>query len=81
VPHADHARWSDALERFGSWAPAGLGAIGVGEQTGVIAEDVTVDPIRWRVVGPGEVRWRASLAADTIVVRAGATLETGVQFA
>lgn len=78
VPHADHASWSDALERFGSWAPAGLGAIGLGEQTGVITEDVTVNPISWRVVGPGEVRWRASAAADTLVIQAEETLETGV---
>ena len=77
VPHADHASWSDALERFGGWAPAGLGAIGLGEQTGVITRDVTASPIEWRVVGPGEIRWRASPAAETIVVRAGAALETG----
>ena len=76
VPHADPARWSDALERFGSWAPPGLGALGLGEQTGVIAQDVTVNPISWRVVGPGEVRWRASPVADTLVIQAGATLET-----
>ena len=89
VPHADHASWSDAFERFGGWAPAGLGALGLAEQTGVIAEDLTEDLtagpidrdagriIRWSIVGPGEVRWRASLAAETLVVRAGATFETG----
>ena len=86
VPHADAPRWSDALERFGSWAPAGLGAIGLGEQTGVITEDVggTWDGrtarrvVRWRVVGPGEVRWRASPAAETLVRQAGATIEISV---
>ena len=85
VPHADHASWADALARFGGWAPAGLGALGLAEQTGAIAEDVTAGPIgrdarrviRWRVVGPGEVRWRASLAAETLVLQAGATIETG----
>jgi len=85
VPHADEASWADALLRFGNWAPAGLGAIGLGEQTAIITDDVdgpVAEPglqrvIRWRVVGPGEVRWRAALAAETLVVRAGTTIETG----
>lgn len=86
VPHADEPRWSDALERFGGWAPAGLGAIGLGEQTGVITDDVggvangpaSGRVIQWRVVGPGEVRWRPAPAAETLVARAGATIETGL---
>ena len=85
VPHADQVSWSDALERFGGWAPAGLGALGLAEQTGVITEDIEGTPdgreagrvIRWRVVGPGEVRWRASPAAETLVSQGGATIETG----
>ena len=84
VPHADAPRWTDALERFGNWAPAGLGAIGLGEQTGIVTEDVDGAGngpdgrrvIRWRVVGPGEVRWRSAPAAETLVARAGATIET-----
>jgi len=77
VPHADQASWSDALQRFGGWVPAGLGALGLGEQTGVIAEDVTAEPITWRVVGAGEVRWRPSPNAETLVRRAGDAMETG----
>jgi len=85
VPHADAPRWTDALARFGGWAPAGLGAIGLGEQTAVISRDVdgtaggpdAARVIRWRVVGPGEVRWRPSPDAETLVARDGATIETG----
>lgn len=86
VPHADAPRWSDALERFGGWAPAGLGAIGLSEQTGIITDDVggaAAGPaaprvIRWRVVGSGEVRWRQTPGAETLVARAGESIETGV---
>lgn len=86
VPHADAPRWSDALERFGGWAPAGLGAIGLGEQTGIITDDVggaadrpaAPRVIRWRVVGSGEVRWRPTPDAKTLVARAGESIETGV---
>jgi cyanophycinase-like exopeptidase len=76
VPHADRDQWASALERFGRWAPAGLGLVGLAERTGAIAEDVGADPIRWRVVGPGEVRWQAVRAGPTTVVRSGESFET-----
>ena len=86
VPHADEPRWSDALERFGGWAPGGLGAIGLGEQTGAITAAVGGGPageadtrrvIRWHIVGPGEVRWLSAPGARTVVARAGETILTG----
>ncbi len=76
VPHADGDRWASALERFGGSAPAGLGALGLAERTGVITDESTADPIVWRVVGPGEVRWQAVRGGPTVVVRSGETLET-----
>ena len=76
VPHADGDRWVSAVARFGGSAPPGLGALGLSERTGVIAEDVRADPIRWRVVGPGEARWQAVRDGPTVVVRSGETLGT-----
>jgi cyanophycinase len=76
VPHADGDRWASALQRFGGPAPVGLGAMGLAERTGVITGNVAADPIAWRVVGPGEVRWQAVRGSPTIVVRSGETLET-----
>ena len=61
VPHADGPRWASLLERFGAGVPAGLGALGLPERTGVIAGDLTADPVRWTVVGAGTVRWLATL--------------------
>lgn len=79
VPHADEARWADALHRFGDAAPPGLGALGLAERTGVISDDVTTDPITWRVVGPGEARWQAVRGGSTVVARGGETLQTPVR--
>ena len=79
VPHADEARWADALDRFGDAAPPGLGALGLAERTGVISDDVTTDPITWRVVGPGEARWQAVRGGSTVVARGGETLHTPVR--
>ena len=76
VPHADGDRWASAVERFGGSAPVGLGALGLAERTGVIAVDATTDPIVWRVVGPGEVRWQAVRGGPTAIVRSGETFET-----
>ncbi len=76
VPHADGDRWTSGLERFGATAPSGLGALGLAERTGVITDDVTSDPISWRVVGPGEVRWQAVRGGPTVVARSGETVAT-----
>ena len=71
VPHADGSSWDATVGRFGASAPAGLGALGLAERTAAITEDPTSDPVRWRVVGEGEVRWLAERGEDTAVFRAG----------
>jgi cyanophycinase-like exopeptidase len=76
APHADADRWDSALERFGGPAPTDLGALGLAERTGVITDDIEADPIAWRVVGPGEVRWQAVRGGPTVIARSGETLET-----
>ncbi len=76
VPHADADRWTSALERFGAPAPSGLGALGLAERTGLITDDVASDPIMWRVVGPGEVRWQDGRGGPTVVARSGETIAT-----
>jgi len=76
VPHADEASWTSALERFGAWAPEGLHPIGLGERTAAITADATTDPIVWRVVGAGEVRWMADLGAPALLLRPGDRFET-----
>jgi cyanophycinase-like exopeptidase len=76
VPHADASSWDATVERFGAWAPAGLGALGLAERTAAITEDPTADPVRWRVVGAGEARWLAERGATTAVYRAGDGFET-----
>jgi cyanophycinase len=80
VPHAKAATWATTIERFGAWAPPGLGALGLAEQTGVIEEPELpgADSIGWRVVGPGEARWAAVPGAKTIVARSGELIETPV---
>ena len=80
VPHAKEATWAATIERFGAWAPEGLGALGLAEQTGVIEEPLvrgsaTID---WRVVGPGEARWLAELGGETVVARSGQVISTPV---
>lgn len=78
VPHADGAAWAAALERFGAWGPAELGALGLGERTGVIADDLapTNGTISWRVVGPGDVFWQPVRGGPTVMARAGETITT-----
>ena len=76
VPHANAASWDATVERFGAAAPAGLGALGLAERTAAITDDPTTDPVRWRVVGEGEVRWLASRGGDTAVFRSGDRFET-----
>jgi hypothetical protein len=78
VPHARAASWAATADRFVAWAPDGLGALGLSEQTGVIEDPTPLGAthITWRVVGPGEARWKASAQADTVVVRAGGRFET-----
>ena len=71
VPHADGSSWDATVGRFGASAPAGLGALGLAERTAAITEDPTTDPVRWRVVGEGEVRWLVKRGEDTAVFRAG----------
>jgi energy-converting hydrogenase Eha subunit B len=80
VPHARAGTWPTTIERFGAWAPPGLGALGLSEQTGVIEEAAapgspTVD---WRVVGPGEARWLAVPDGRTLVARSGEVISTPV---
>jgi cyanophycinase-like exopeptidase len=78
VPHADRDNWAAALERFGAWGPAGLGGLGIGERTGVFAEELAPagGSITWRIVGPGEVFWQAVQGGRTVVARAGETITT-----
>ena len=38
VPHAHASTWAATVERFAAWAPPGLGALGLAEQTGVIEQ-------------------------------------------
>ena len=76
VPHADASSWDATVERFGASAPAGLGGLGLAERTAAITDDPTTDPVRWRVVGEGEVRWLASRGQATAVFRAGDGFET-----
>lgn len=80
VPHARAATWASTIERFAAWAPEGLGALGLSEQTGVIEEPLSraSATIRWRVVGPGEARWLAVPGGKTVVARSGALIRTPV---
>jgi cyanophycinase-like exopeptidase len=81
VPHARAATWDATVERFAAWAPPGLGALGLAEQTGVIEEPPAAgaETVAWRVVGPGEARWLADPEGGvTIVARSGDVIETPV---
>jgi len=82
VPHAEEATWSSTIDRFAAWAPEGLGALGLSEQTGLVEEplvpgSLTID---WRVVGPGEARWLADPVheRETVVARSGDVISTPV---
>ena len=82
VPHAQEATWSSTIERFIAWAPEGLGALGLSEQTGVIEEPVSPDSLtlEWRVVGPGQALWLADPVhgGETVVARSGEVISTPV---
>jgi len=82
VPHAQEATWAATIERFAAWAPEGLAALGLSEQTGVIEEPVAPDSltIDWRVVGPGVALWLTDPehGGETVVARAGDTISTPV---
>jgi hypothetical protein len=81
VPHARAATWATTVERFAAWAPPGLGALGLAEQTGVIEQTHIPgsETISWRVVGPGEARWLAHPeGGETVVARSGEVIETPV---
>ena len=80
VPHAKESTWDATIDRFGAWAPDGLGALGLAEQTGVIEEPLVPGSatISWRVVGPGEARWLATRGGETIVARSGEVISTPV---
>jgi hypothetical protein len=80
VPHAKEATWASTIERFAAWAPEGLGALGLAEQTGVIEEPLErgSETLRWRVVGPGEVRWLQVPGGETLVARSGEVIATPV---
>jgi cyanophycinase-like exopeptidase len=76
-PHADAATWAAVIDRFGARAPAGLGVLGIPERTAAITDDATADPITWRVVGEGEVRWMAVRGGPIVVTSPGGTFTTG----
>jgi hypothetical protein len=80
VPHALAATWATTIERFRAWAPEGLGALGLAEQTGVIERGLAPGSpsISWRVVGPGEARWLPVPDGETVVARSGETFETPI---
>ena len=81
VPHARASTWATTVERFAAWAPPGLGALGLAEQTGVIEESHKPgdETISWRVVGPGEARWLADPeGGETVVARSGEVIKTPV---
>jgi cyanophycinase-like exopeptidase len=82
VPHAQEATWAATIERFAAWAPEGLGALGLSEQTGVIEEPVVPGSLthEWRVVGPGEARWLVDpvRGGETVVARTGEVISTPV---
>jgi cyanophycinase-like exopeptidase len=80
VPHARAATWDATAARFVAWAPEGLGALGLSEQTGVIEEPPPpgATHLTWRVVGAGEARWMPAPGAPTLVVRSGERFETPV---
>ena len=82
VPHAHEDSWTTTIERFAAWAPEGLGALGLSEQTGVIEEplppgSLTID---WRVVGPGVALWLPAPVDDgeTVVAAADEVISTPV---
>jgi cyanophycinase-like exopeptidase len=75
-PHADAATWEAVIERFGAGAPSGLGVLGIPERTAAISDDVNADPVTWRVVGEGEVRWQAVRGGPTIVTAPDGTFTT-----
>ncbi len=81
VPHAHAATWETTVARFAAWAPPGLGALGLAEQTGVVEQPPIPgsETISWLVVGPGEARWLADPeGGTTIVARSGEVIETPV---
>jgi len=80
VPHARADTWDTTIVRFAAWAPEGLGALGLAEQTGVIEEPVErgSETLQWRVVGPGEVRWLQVRGGETLVARSGEVIATPV---
>ena len=82
VPHAHEATWSATIERFAAWAPEGLGALGLSEQTGVVEEPIAPGSltIDWRVVGPGVALWLADPehGGETVVARTGDIISTPV---
>jgi cyanophycinase-like exopeptidase len=82
VPHAHEENWSATIERFAAWAPEGLGALGLSEQTGVVEEPVRRRSLRigWRVVGPGVALWLADPGhgGETVVAHAGDVISTSV---
>ena len=80
VPHARASTWDSTIERFAAWAPDGLGALGLAEQTGVIEEPVAPGSatIGWRVVGPGEARWLCGPGGETVVARSGEMISTPI---
>ena len=74
VPHAVAGRWTQALERFRTGMPSGLGVMGVAERTAAISRPD--EPGAWDVVGAGEVRWLAAGASpgSTRIVASGGSL-------
>ena len=76
VPHADAGSWEATIERFGATAPARLGFLGLAERTAAVTSDPTRDPVRWQVVGEGEVRWLPVRDGTTAIFRPSDWFET-----
>ena len=78
APHADGTSWARWVARFGGSVPAGVGALGLAERTGVIVAAGGAEP--WQVIGEGEARWLPPNETDvgaTVVARDGGTLDVG----
>jgi cyanophycinase len=76
IPHMDEERWATNVDRLALHAPADFGILGIPERTAAITDDVHADPIVWRVVGEGEVRWLPGSGERTMVARAGRAFES-----
>ena len=73
VPHYngfDKRGWEGALAELNA---AGLGYLGIDEQTGLLSSPNGASPATWRVVGPGHVEW-FPLRGDHVSGTSGASI-------